>query len=295
MAHCKGFSRRRRRILRRFMGAIWAATLLFACTALSSCATINRFNLLSTKDEVSIGRKAAQEVEKELRIYGDPVVAAYIDSLGQILARNSKRPDLEYHFKVVDTDEVNAFALPGGWLYINRGLITVAGNESELAGVIAHEIGHVVGRHGARQITKQYGLAVLMELALGGEENPSLAREIAEQFASIGAGLTLLKYSRDAEREADVFAVEEMAAAGIDPEGMVSFLAKLQAQREAEPSGTSLWFSTHPATGERIQNVRAAIQKLPPAKATVTDTRRFQTIKERLLQDRAAKARRSKS
>ena len=193
------------------------------------------------------------------------------------------------YFKVVDTEVVNAFALPGGWLYINRGLIAAAENESELAGVVGHEIGHVVGRHGARQITKAFGLQMLLELAVG--EKPSAARQIAGQFAEVGAGLTLLKYGREAEREADRFAVEETYAAGIDPEGMATFFEKLMAMHASEPKGVEVWFSTHPPSRERIANVRAQIQKLPPKPGLKADSKRFGEVKARILERQASGAR----
>jgi len=222
-------------------------------------------------------------------MYDDPAVAAYIDSLGQLLVRHSRRPDLEYTFRVTAQDEVNAFALPGGWLYVNRGLIAAAANESELAGVVAHEIGHVVGRHGARQITKQFGLAVLVDLALGEDDDRSLSREMAGQFTSIGGGLTLLKYGRDAEREADHFAVEQTYAAGIDPIGMATFFEKLLALHESAPEGVAVWFSTHPPTRERIARVRADIGNLSPKQGLKVDSARFQEIKARILQREAAR------
>jgi predicted Zn-dependent protease len=256
--------------------------LLLIAPAVVSCAAVSRLNMLSTEQEVEIGRQAAQEIEKQVRLYDDPDVVSYVDGLGQVLAKHSKRADIRYRFRVVDTKEVNAFALPGGWLYVNRGLIEAAENESELAGVIAHEIGHVVGRHGARQITRRYGLAVLVELALGGEEGSSLAREIAGQFAAAGAGLTLLKYGRDAEREADRLAVEETYAAGIDPNGVATFFDKLMALHESEPSGVASWFSTHPPTRERIDNVRSEIRSLPSKPGLKVDSRRFREIKARI-------------
>ena len=247
-------------------GAIRAVYLVFALIGLS-CAAVSQLNLLTTHQEVEIGRQAAREVEREVKIYRDPVVSAYVDSLGQVLVRHSRRPGVKYSFKVVDTDQVNAFALPGGWLYINRGLITTAENEAELAGVIGHEIGHVVGKHGARKISKQYGLAVLVELAV----------------AAMDAGLTLFKYGRDAEREADYFAVEETYAAGINPEGMATFFEKLMAQQESEQQRAEGWFSTHPANRGRIANVREQIAELPPKAGLKKDSKRFQEIKSRIL------------
>jgi len=278
-------------------GAIRAVYLAFALSTLS-CATVSRFNILTTQQEIEIGRETAREIEREIEIYDDPVVSAYIDSLGQVLVRHSRRPGVKYSFKVVDTDQVNAFALPGGWLYINRGLITTAENEAELAGVIGHEIGHVVGKHGARQITKQYGLIAIVGLTAGGK-NSSLTRKIAGGVATIGAGLILLRYGRDAEREADFFAVEETHAAGINPEGMATFFEKLMAKQKSKGESKQLWtrgwFSTHPACGDRIENVQEQIAELSPKAGLRRDSERFQEIKSRILKNNKEKDNKAKS
>ena len=248
-----------------------------------SCATIGRFNILSTEQEVEIGREAAREIERELKLYNDPVVTAYINNLGQKLARYSRRSGLTYYFKVVDTDEVNAFALPGGWLYVNRGLITTAENESELAGVIGHEIGHVDRKHGARAISRHFGAAVIVEATLGGE-NASVRRQMLRQVVAVSTGMGQLKYGRDAEREADRFAVESTYAAGIDPEGTATFFEKLVAMQKKEPGQLAKMFSTHPPSRERVENVRAQIGGLPPKAGLTADSRRFQAVKERILE-----------
>ena len=250
---------------------------------MASCATIGRFNILSTEQEVEIGREAAREIERELKLYNDPVVTAYINNLGQKLARYSQRSGLTYYFKVVDTDEVNAFALPGGWLYVNRGLITTAENESELAGVIGHEIGHVEWKHGARAISRHFGAAVIVEATLGGK-NASVRRQVLRQVVAVSTGMGQLKYGRDAEREADRFAVESTYAAGIDPEGTATFFEKLVAMQKKEPGQLAKMFSTHPPSRERVENVRAQIGGLPPRPGLTRDSRRFQTIKRRILE-----------
>lgn len=250
--------------------------------SMASCATIGRINVLSTEQEVEIGREAAREIERDLKLYNDPAVTAYINSLGQNLARYSSRSGLTYHFKIVDTDEVNAFALPGGWLYVNRGLITTAENESELAGVIAHEIGHVDRKHGARAISREFGAAVILDATLGGE-NASVRRQVLRQVAALSKGMGQLKYGRDAEREADRFAVESTYAAGIDPEGTATFFQKLVAMQKKEPGQLQKMFSTHPPSRERVENVRAQIGELPPKAGLTKDSRRFQAIKERIL------------
>ncbi len=250
--------------------------------SMASCATIGRINVLSTEQEVEIGREAAQEIERDLRLYNDPAVTAYVNELGQTLAGYSSRSGLTYYFKVVDSDEVNAFALPGGWLYVNRGLITTAENESELAGVIGHEIGHVDRKHGARAISRQFGAAVIVEATLGGE-NASVRRQVLRQVVAVSTGIGQLNYGRDAEREADRFAVESTYATGIDPEGTATFFEKLMAMQKKEPGRLGRLFSTHPPSRERVENVRAQIGGLPPKAGLTKDSSRFQAIKERIL------------
>lgn len=263
--------------------------------SMASCATIGRFNILTTEEEVKIGRETAREIERDLTLYSDPVVTAYINSLGQMLARYSRRSGLTYYFKVVDTDEVNAFALPGGWLYVNRGLITTAENESELAAVIAHEIGHVDRKHGARAISRQLGAAVLLDATLGGTD-ASASRRAGRQIAAFFIGVKQLSYGRDAEREADRFAVESTYAAGIDPEGTATFFQKLVAMQKNEPGQLAKMFSTHPPSRERVENVRAQIGELPAKAGLTSDSRRFQEIKKRILErERVRRGKRARS
>ena len=259
--------------------AIWLVCLA-VCQV--SCATLSQINLLSTSDEIEIGRQASVDVEANLPMLNDREVVRYIQSLGRTLAAQAKRKDVSYIFKVVDTAEVNAFALPGGWLYVNAGLIATSESESELAGVMAHEIGHVVGRHGARQISAQYGLAVLLEIVGGGPSGDSAVRQIAGQFAGLGAGLTLLKYGRGREREAEALAVEETYAAGIDPSGIGSFFEKLMSRHESEPDGLESLFTTHPPSNERIENVAEDVRRLPPKAGLRRDSKTFQRIKRRV-------------
>lgn len=268
--------------------------LLFACLAgsLVSCAAIGRINLLTTEKEVEIGREVAREIERELKLYKDPLVTAYINGLGQRLAGHSLRKDVKYHFKVVDTDDVNAFAVPGGWLYVNRGLITTAENESELAGVLSHEIGHVEKKHGARALSRQIGIAVVVDAILGGKD-ASMKRRVIGQVFAFSSGTLQLKYGRDAEREADRFAVEATHAAGIDPEGMATFFEKLMAMRKKEPGTLANLFSTHPPSGERVTNVRSQIHGLTPKAGLTLDSLKFQAIKKWILiREKARRAKR---
>lgn len=255
--------------------AFFAAAVTFLSL---QCATVSRINIISTEQEVALGSQFSAEVETEMAMYDDPVVQAYIDSLGQMLAAHSDRTEIEYHIKVVDTDDVNAFALPGGWLYVNRGLISTAENESELAAVMGHEIGHIVGKHGARQLTGQIGLSALIGLALG--EDPGMVSQLVANLVATG---TLMKYSRDMEREADQLGVDELYRAGIDPEGMATFFGKLlELQGGRDAQGLELMFSSHPPTRERIDNTNRYIDGLPYKANMTGDSDRFHAVRKRL-------------
>ncbi|MBN1825018.1 MAG: M48 family metalloprotease [Candidatus Eisenbacteria bacterium] len=257
--------------LRRRMGAVVLPLLL-----LLGCAAVSQINLIPTEDEVRMGAQFAQQIETELKILDDPVVTAYADSLGQLLAAHSARTEIAYRFRVVDSDEVNAFALPGGFVYINRGLIAAADDEAELAAVIAHEIGHVVAKHGAKQLTRQYGLAAIATAALG--EDPGMIQSTAANILVTGA---LMKYSRDAENEADHLGVDELVRSGIEPDGMVRFFEKIREMQGREMSSVERFFSTHPPTEERIDYTRAYIASIPGRERLTRDSDRFRRIRER--------------
>ena len=220
---------------------LFVALFVVTGSGLFGCAsTISDINIFTDAQEVQLGKQFSREIEKEIKIYTDPVVTAYIDQLGQHLANHSQRQNITYHFKVVDTEVVNAFAVPGGYLYVNIGLIRAAENESELAGVIGHEIGHVVGKHGVKQLTRQLGLAAVAQLALGEDQS-----KLKQMVAGLAANGVLTKYSRDAEREADIYAVQEMYDAGIDPEGMATFFEKLRTDSGKANRRSSNSFSRH--------------------------------------------------
>lgn len=269
--------------MRPLLRSVLLATLLFTA---SGCGQLADVNIVSTQEELEMGRQFSQEIEKELKLYNDPIVAAYVDSLGQLLARNSDRSDIPYVIKVVDTDEVNAFAIPGGYLYVNRGLISTASRESELAGVMGHEIGHVVGRHSAKQMSRQLGLGMISGLLLGND--PSTWASLSANVLSAG---TLLRYGRDAELEADRFGIMETYRSGIDPEGMVTFFEKLLDMEGREPGALEKLFASHPPTKERISAGRNLVASLPPKSNLTKDSARFHAIQKRLPAIRAAGAR----
>lgn len=259
----------------RFSRRLGACALVIA---VAGCATLGQLNIVSEEQELAMGLQFSTELDKELRYIEDPEVVRYVDELGQSLARVSQRNDLRYTFRVVDTEEVNAFAVPGGHLYVQRGLIEAADSESELAGVLGHEIGHVVGRHSARQITQQQGISAISGMLLG--KDPSLVAELSAQIASTGA---VLSYSRSMESEADSYGVQELYDAGIDPNGLATFFDKLEAMRGgAGSSKLAQFFSTHPDPGARAAVVRAQVAQLSPKPSLRKDTPRFQAIKAKV-------------
>lgn len=234
---------------------------------------------VSTQQEVEMGAQYSQEINRQLPIVSDAQVHAYINQLGDQIARAGNR-GLNYTFYVVNADEINAFAVPGGYVYINRGLIQRAANASEVAGVLAHEIGHVERRHGIDQMEKMQRASLGLNLAyvLMGRQPSSV------ESAAINAGgsLVFAKFSRDDENEADGVAIPLMLASGYHPNGLVTMFERLLSQQNSRAALP--WFSTHPTTRDRINNTRAAISRLSAAqtRGLNTDTRAFQNMKARL-------------
>ena len=245
---------------------------IFGCTEV-----IDDINIFSDEEEIELGIQFSHQIEREMRLYSDPIVTAYIDQLGQHLANHSQRKNIRYHFRVVNSDVVNAFALPGGYLYVNIGLIRTAENEAELAGVLGHEIGHVVGKHSVKHLTRQLGLAAVVQLALGEDQST-----LEQLIAGVATNGVLMKYSRHDEKEADEYAIQEMYDAGIDPEGIATFFEKLLDVQKDKPSRLAQMFSTHPPTDERVTAVRSQIAKLPRKSNLKKDSQRFHQIKKRL-------------
>lgn len=215
--------------------------------------------------EKEIGDRVASQVNAQVPLVQDGPTVRYVNDLGRMIARHSARPDLEYRFYLVDTDAVNAFALPGGHIYVNRGLVERTRNVSELSGVLAHEIGHVAARHGARNLQRHLRtgsmVSILYKLILGREP------EILDQDAlKLGGALWSAANSRADEAEADRLAVEYLVATGVDPKGMLTFLDALLTEERATPAGQPAmqWFSTHPTTESRIDRTRAHIGEVMP-------------------------------
>src|SRR6266702_4152196 len=238
-------------------------------------------NFYSLEKEIALGKGLAQEVERSSKLIDDPVVTEYVNRVGQNLVRNSDAR-VPFTIKVIDSDEVNAFALPGGFFYVNSGLILRAQEESELAGVMAHEIAHVAARHGTKQATKgdiiQLATIPLILLGPGGWAGYGIY-----QAANLAIPLTYLKFSRDDERQADFFGLEYMYKAGYDPNSYVTFFERVQADERRRPGTIPKVFSTHPPTPERIQNTQKEIAKiLPNRDQYIVSTSEFDSVKARL-------------
>ena len=238
-------------------------------------------NLYSLEREISLGKSLAQEVERSSKLIDDPVVTEYVNRVGQNLVRNSDAR-VPFTIKVIDSDEVNAFALPGGFFYVNSGLILHAQEESELAGVMAHEISHVTARHGTKNATKgelmQLATIPLILLGPGGWAGYGIY-----QGLNLAIPVTYLKFSRDAEREADFLGLQYMYKAGYDPNSYVTFFERIQADEKRRPGTIPKVFSTHPPTPERIENTQKEIARILPARQEyIVTTSEFDSVKGRL-------------
>ena len=236
-------------------------------------------NWYSLESEVAMGKQYAQQVEASSKLIQDPVVNEYVNRVGQNLVRNSDAK-VPFIIKVIDSDEVNAFALPGGFFYVNSGLILAADNEAELAGVMSHEIAHVCARHAMRQLTRSQwaGLATIPMIMVGGGIGYA-----AYELSGIAVPMAFMKFSRGFESEADYLGVQYMYKTGYDPQAFVAFFEKLQAKEKKKPGTLSRAFASHPQTPDRIEKSQEEIASiLPPKDTYVVDTSEFNEVKARL-------------
>lgn len=252
---------------------------LLLCLGTVSCATLDEFtggglgsggggggglltnlNLLSTGEEIRLGQQVAVEVEKQEKILEDPAMQQYISEIGVRLAQVAPRQDVPYGFKVIDApDTVNAFALPGGFMYIYTGLMKICDNEAELAAVMAHEIAHVAARHHGEMMTRQIGMDVVSDIVLG--KNPGAVASVARQLFTTGIAA---RYSRSQEREADSLGMDILYRAGYPPDAMISFMNKLLVIDQQRGGGRALpIFATHPSPEERVGLLQSLAQQYP--------------------------------
>src|SRR5215475_3581622 len=238
-------------------------------------------NFYSLDKEIAMGRQLAAEVERQVKLVEDPTINEYVNRVGQNLVRNSDAK-VPFTIKVVESDEINAFALPGGFFYVNSGLILAADDESELAGVMAHEIAHVAARHGTEQASKAelINFASIPLIFMGGVGGFAL-----RQAAGFLIPMQFLQFSRKDEAEADYLGLQYVYKTGYDPGAAVSFFEKLQAKESAKPGTVSKMFSTHPPTSDRIAMSKKNIELILPDKEQyVVTTSEFNQVKSLLAQ-----------
>ena len=242
---------------------------------------IGNINLSSVESDVKLGKQAAAEVERDVQLINDPVITEYVNRIGQNIVKNSDATQFTFTFKVVDSDEVNAFALPGGFAYVNSGLILTADDEAELAGVMAHEIAHVAARHASENNSKGtlFQIGMIPAIILTGGVLGTAIQEISQIALPMG----MFKFSRGAEKEADKLGLEYMYLTGYDPAATISFFEKLQA-KESTRKVSSL-FASHPPTPDRVQEETKNIEMiLPDRDQYIVTTSEFDKVKARLAQ-----------
>lgn len=259
------------------------SSFLLVLVALSGCAGVRQQlgrSLVPPETEIELGRRLSREIEAEQPVLRDSEIQRYAAEIGRplVLASHRDRPGIRYRIRVLDDPrQVNAFAVPGGFIYLYSGLLLFAENEAEIAGVLAHEIGHVVGRHSANQLATRFGLELLAAIALG--EEPAHLAEAAADLAGAGG---MAAFSRDDEREADRYGVAYTIAAGYDPRGLVTFFTKLiEAESGRRPGGFEKLMSTHPATAERIRDIEKRITRAGDPGGRL-EAERFQRMRARL-------------
>jgi predicted Zn-dependent protease len=257
-----------------FVGrAIAGASLALAATA---CG-------VSQQQEVEMGAQYAQQINQQLPIVSDALVNQYVNTLGLQLARVADTRGLEWHFYVVNSPEVNAFAVPGGYVYVNRGLIERATRMDQLAGVMGHEIGHVTHRHSVKQMEQQNGAQIGVTLAC--VLQPAVCNSgLGSAAINVGATAVFAKFSRNDESEADQAGIEYTTKAGIDPRGIPEMFQILLDERQARPAAVEAWFATHPLEEDRIQATQATISKISPAvlRSLTKDSQSFHTFQSRV-------------
>jgi len=255
------------------------ATLAATCAATLTLAACD----ISEDQEVALGQQYAEQIATQLPLVRDPAITAYVTDLGNRIARETDRADLAWRFFVVDAREVNAFAVPGGFVYINRGLIERAERMNELAGVLGHEIGHVVLRHSVKQMEKatrtNVGIAVVCTLTGWCESGT------AQVAINVAGSAWFAHHSRRDEAAADSDAVFSVVRAGIEPGGIPKFFETLLRERRASPGPFETWFRTHPLEEERVDRTRNLVRSLDPGslRGLATDTPDFQAFKQQVL------------
>ena len=257
--------------------ALLAALLVPGCTCASDSVNRGDLNLVSLDDEWALGRDLAAQVDAQTRPVPDPVVQAYVDEMGAAIAVETEMADRAWTFTVIDDPAVNAFALPGGHIYVHAGLVAAAGDADELASVVGHEVAHGVARHSTERMVKAQGASWVAGLVLG--DNPGMIRQLVAALVGRGA---LARFSRTDEAEADALGLRYMAAAGYDPDGMADMFETLAALRERRPFLFERWFQSHPLGEDRIEAAEGAARSIPTAPGRPPDPAAFRDVQRRV-------------
>jgi predicted Zn-dependent protease len=240
------------------------------------------YNTFTDEEEMAMGRKAAEETEKQMPILDAPLLTAYVDSVGQKIAQASRRPTLKYSFKIVNTASVNAFSLPGGYVYVNRGLLDFVQSESELAGILAHEVGHVVAYHSMNDVARR---ALVDRVIYEGKKAGLLDdQQVTDMLQRYGGPILLFvdrKFNREEESEADMLGLYNSIRAGYDPQGLISALARLS-RFTGNPTLVEALLMNHPLPGERVLALREELKQNPPPTGLEKDSMAFRAAKLRL-------------
>jgi Zn-dependent protease with chaperone function len=243
---------------------------------------------ISMEQEIQLGKEAAAEVERQMEVVQNAEIEAWLNQIGAKLAKTPQANAYPYYFRLVNEDSINAFALPGGPMFVHTGLIKAADNEGQVAGVLAHEMSHVALRHGVSQMGRSQTWQSILGIAgaaagMAGGNAGGLLGTAVNTGGSMGVGALLSKYSRNAERDADLNGARMLAAAGYNPLEMARFFEKLEAEMgsAARPKGLEVWFSSHPAPGRRVESVSEDI-RFYPANEYTTDSGQFPTIKQKV-------------
>ncbi|MDT7855733.1 M48 family metallopeptidase [Rubrivirga sp. S365] len=264
--------------MRRAAVSVLLAVLLVAgCTCASDSVNRGDLNLVSLDDEWSLGRDLAAEVDAQVRPLPDPVVQGYVDRVGRALVAQTEMADRDWTFTVLDDPAVNAFALPGGHVYVHAGLVAAAGGPDELASVVAHEVAHGVARHSTERMVKAQGVSWVAGLVLG--DNPGLVRQVAAGLVGRGA---LARFSRSDEAEADRLGLDYLAAAGYDPDGQAAMFETLVALRARRPLRFERWFQSHPLGEDRVEAAEAAAEALPSPPPRPDEDAAFEDVQRRV-------------
>jgi predicted Zn-dependent protease len=257
-----------------------STTAITLAVALGS-GSVAAISLLSVQDEIQMGRDAQAELLREVPVVRDHAVRQYVESLGRELASHASGADYPYSFTTADYRDLNAFALPGGPIWINRGVLDAAGTEAQVAGVLAHEIAHVAGRHSARHLTKSLvttGILLALGAAMDAREDDWRA-QVVNLAAMVTAGSVMLKFSRNDEKQADREGVRLLEQAGYDPRGLLEFMQMLDAQQARSPNAVVRFLSTHPDPKSRVRDLDRMIGTPGPGRP---DSAEFDAVKQRL-------------